>query len=53
LGAETLKMIVHQLVEDCNDEKSLQEVYENLDAANKGEDWWYILSQEQKKHFFQ
>ena len=47
--AETLKMAVHQLVEDCNDDQSLQDVYTLLEAAKKGEDWWHTLSTTQQE----
>ncbi len=50
--AETLKVAVHQLVEECNDDQSLQDVYMLLEAAKKGEDWWHTLSpaQQEKTH---
>jgi hypothetical protein len=47
--AKELKIAVHQLVDDCKDEQSLQEVYAILEAANKGDDWWEILNPEQQK----
>ncbi len=47
--AETLKMAVHQLVEECNDPHSLQEVFDILEASNKGKDWWLTLNQAQQE----
>jgi hypothetical protein len=46
---ESLKTTVHQLVEDCNDAQSLQEVYQILEAAKKGKDWWHTLSTTQQE----
>ena len=46
---ETLKIAVHQLVEDCNDPMSLLEVQKLLEATNKGEDWWHTLGVTQQE----
>lgn len=47
--ADTIKMAVHLLVENCMNDQSLQEVYEFLEAANQGEDWWHTLSTNQQE----
>jgi predicted transcriptional regulator len=47
--AESLKKAVHQLVEECNDTQSLQDVHTLLKAANNGEDWWNTLSTAQQE----
>jgi hypothetical protein len=46
---ESLKTTIHQLVEDCNDTQSLQEVCQLLEAAKKGEDWWHTLNTTQQE----
>jgi thiamine pyrophosphate-dependent acetolactate synthase large subunit-like protein len=43
-----IKTKLHELIESTNDEKILENLYQQL-SDNKEEDWWENLSETQKK----
>ncbi len=44
-----LKEKIHQLVENCSDDRVLHNTLEVLEQANTDKDWWDELPEEQKK----
>jgi hypothetical protein len=44
-----LKEKIHQLVENCSDDRVLHNTLEVLEQANADNDWWDELPEEQKK----
>ena len=44
-----LKEKIHQLVENCSDDRVLRNTHEVLEQANADKEWWDELAEEQKK----
>ena len=44
-----LKEKIHQLVENCSDDRVLHNTLEVLEQSNSGKDWWEELPEEEKK----